>query len=130
MDTAFPGAICAAPANRLAEIAALCVTDPQRKDAHVTATAAAASADTVVTDNVRDFPPWLLARYGLRRMTPDTFCAELFTQQADLVIAAARNHRSSLRRKTYASTEYLDLLATKAGLSVTTGLLAAHIDRV
>ncbi|WP_431267900.1 PIN domain-containing protein [Dankookia sp. P2] len=93
---AFPGAACEPEADRLAAIRALCRSEAQRKDAHVVATALAAEARWIVTDNTGDFPRWLLAPLGLQALRPDAFCAALIGLDPARVLAAAAAHRAGL----------------------------------
>ncbi|WP_170363280.1 RSP_2648 family PIN domain-containing protein [Ruegeria arenilitoris] len=46
---------------------------PDPADTHVLATAVAASADTIITVNAKDFPRNILAEEGLARIDPDSF---------------------------------------------------------
>lgn len=46
---------------------------PDENDIHVLAAAVAASADTVMTLNAKDFPRQTLAEEGLNRLDPDGF---------------------------------------------------------
>lgn len=51
-------------------------TDPG--DRHILAAAVAASADVIVTDNVRHFPPVACDRFGIEVQTPDEFLSYAF----------------------------------------------------
>jgi hypothetical protein len=93
---AFPGAACDPDADGLDAIRALCRSEAQRKDAHVVATALAAEARWIVTDNIGDFPCRLLAPLGLRALRPDAFCAALIACDPARVLAAAAAHRAAL----------------------------------
>ena len=93
---AFPGAACAAGPARVDAVLARCRGAAQRKDAHVVATALAAGARWIVTDNTADFPRWLLQPLGLRALRPDAFCAGLFALDPAGVMAAAQAHRAGL----------------------------------
>jgi predicted nucleic acid-binding protein len=50
---------------------------PDKDDRHVLAAAIAASAELIVTWNVRDFPADALSNHGIRAETPDDFVSEL-----------------------------------------------------
>ncbi len=69
MKGAFPEAL-AAFAHELVE-AVVGIPDPD--DRHVVALAIQARADAIVTENMRDFPPEALARYGLTVLSADEF---------------------------------------------------------
>jgi len=93
---AFPGAACAPDP---AQVEALCArgrSAAQRKDAHVVATALAAGAAWIVTDNTADFPARLLAPLGLRALRPDAFCLSLAERDPARAMAAAAAHRAGL----------------------------------
>ncbi|MFC7472991.1 PIN domain-containing protein [Dankookia sp. GCM10030260] len=96
LDRAFPGATCEPDAARTEAVLALCRSAAQRKDAHVVATALAAEARWIVTDNTADFPRRLLAPLGLRALRPDAFCAELLALDPARALAAAAAHRARL----------------------------------
>ena len=56
---------------------------PDADDWHVLAAAIAGGADRIVTINLDDFPPPVLAEYGIRPIHPDTFLLELFETDLD-----------------------------------------------
>lgn len=127
MERAFPAANCQADPHVLSDITAQCRNESERKDAHVVATAVAARATVIVTDNLPDFPTAILDRYGLAKMKPDKFSQEQFHGHSSLVIAAARTHRESMTRPPYSQGAYLDLLGgPKLGLPGLAGLLFPH----
>ncbi len=70
MQRAFPAANCDADPSIVLAVQAVCRLARQRKDAHVVATAIAAEATVIVTDNLRDFAPDVLAAYNLRKAAP------------------------------------------------------------
>jgi hypothetical protein len=84
----------------------LTLTDPD--DRHVLAAALACVADVIVTFNTSDFPPSALGPFGVVAATPDAFVSQL--RDTGIVVAAAAEHRGSLRRPAMSPTEYLDAL--------------------
>jgi len=128
MRAAFPEATVSPDLADLVEATSACLTDAERKDAHVIATALAAGADILVTDNVRDMAAVLVRlRRGPRLLTPDQFVAELYETDRDAVITGARLHRTSMTRPPYDPAAYLALLAgPRAGLPQTASRLAAN----
>ncbi len=124
MDRAFPLAKYPADPDVLAAIMAKCSTKSQRKDAHVIGTAVAAEATLIVTDNSPDFPMHILDGYGMRKLSPDSFCIELFGLFPEDIIAGARHHRASLRRTSPDVNAYLANLARNGDLSGISALLA------
>ena len=131
MERAFPAANCLADPSILAEVTALCRNDRQRKDAHVIATAATASADMILTHNSQDFPMDILEKHGLTRMKPDAFRQGQLSANPPLVIAAAKAHRQSMKRSPYSQEHYLVLLASeKVGLSGLVELLRPYVSQI
>ncbi|WP_165982547.1 PIN domain-containing protein [Dankookia rubra] len=96
LAAAFPGAACEPGVDLPDAIRARCRSGAQRKDAHVVATALAAGARWIVTDNTADFPRRLLAPLGLQALRPDAFCAALIARDPGRVLAAAAAHRAGL----------------------------------
>jgi len=60
---------------------------PDPGDRHVLAGAIEGKAALLITLNLRDFPRRSLAPHGLRAMSPDDFCMELWLAQRDAVEA-------------------------------------------
>jgi hypothetical protein len=118
METAFPGANFEPDPATLQGISL-----PDMGDVLVVATAIAAQASTIVTYNVSHFPKKILAPLGLRRETPDAFCACLFVELETEVTEGARLHRASMKRPAYGPDEYLAHLAAKLELKRTAQLL-------
>jgi predicted nucleic acid-binding protein len=126
MENAFPGASLVAPESLRAEVLALCRTEAQRHDAHVIATAIAAEATIIVTDNVQDFADEILDRYDMRAMTPDAFCRELYRTRRDEFLAGVRAHRESMRRPLTPDEYVAALTDARFALPKTAALLDAH----
>jgi len=61
---------------------------PDPDDAHVVLAAAAGGADTILTFNLRDFPPATLAPHGVAPRHPDGFLWELLDARTDTHLAA------------------------------------------
>lgn len=127
MQRAFPAANCDADPSIVLAVQAVCRLARQRKDAHVVATAIAAEATVIVTDNLRDFAPDVLAAYKLRKGRPETFCLELVKTRRDETLAGIRNHRASMTRTPLSPEEYLAYLDTEMGLSRLSRVLAAYV---
>jgi hypothetical protein len=73
---------------------------PDPGDRHVLAAAIRGQADVIVTANVRDFPPEVLAPFVLH----------FLTLAPDIVLAAARDHRERLKNPPQTVAEYLAAL--------------------
>lgn len=98
------------------------LTLPDPNDRHVLATALACVADVIVTFNTRDFPAHVLSPFGVTALEPDAFV--LLFRGADVIVAAAAEHRASLRRPPLSAAAYLDGLS-RNGLPATAAFLAA-----
>lgn len=80
MNAAFPSA-SVTPAAGIAEAVA-CHPD----DRHVVATAMAAKAELIVTDNISDFPAQGLNPLGIEAVTPDKFLCDLWDLQPEVLL--------------------------------------------
>lgn len=82
MRAAFPGGEVTEAAARMdATTADL----PDAGDMHVLAAALAGGAALILTANLRDFPPRVLAPYGLRAQSPDDFVMDHWLKAPALV---------------------------------------------
>ena len=69
MNSVFPDALHPLPGRLIEGIAGL----PDQDDRHVVALAIHAHANTIVTENVRDFPADVLAPHNITVLSPDDF---------------------------------------------------------
>jgi len=83
---------------------------PDPDDRHVLAAAIRGQADVIVTMNLRDFPFDSIGSFGIEVQHPDEFVLHLFDLAPGAVVAAAQNHRQSLRNPTRTVAEYLETL--------------------
>lgn len=83
---------------------------PDPDDRHVVAAAIQAKASRILTWNLRDFPVGALQKYGMIRLTPDVFLAELFDLAPHLVVASLANARRNLSRSRVSKHGFLGLL--------------------
>ena len=58
---------------------------PDRNDRHVLASAITGKAEILLTDNLKDFPRVILAKYGIIPRSSDSFLLELFTENPEIV---------------------------------------------
>jgi hypothetical protein len=98
------------------------LTLPDANDRHVLAAALACVADAIITFNTRHFPPEALHPFGVAVEAPDAFVMQLM--DSGIVVAAAADHRASLRRPPLTAAEYLDALR-RNGLPHTAAALPA-----
>lgn len=86
------------------------LTLPDANDRHVLAAAIHCSASVIVTVNLKDFPARVLDALSIRALHPDAFVCELLQQDAQLVVAAMREHRQDLKNPPKTPSEYLATL--------------------
>ena len=79
-------------------------------DRHVAAAGIETRASLIVTWNVRDFPAKELAKYGLRKQTPDALLLDLYAGVPDVVVAATANARRNLTRSGVSASEFIQAL--------------------
>ncbi len=70
---------------------------PDPDDRHVLAATIRASADVIVTFNLKDFPEDALAQYEIEAVHPDDFLIDLLDTSPGAVCAAIKRQRESLR---------------------------------
>jgi hypothetical protein len=99
---------------------------PDPGDRHVLAAAIHGRADVIVTANLRDFPASILAKFGIEAQHPDDFILSLLDLSQSLVVAAARNHRESLKSPSKTIQQYLGTLEDQ-GLAQTVSALREYI---
>lgn len=98
------------------------VTLPDPKDRHVLAAAIRAGADLIVTFNLRDFPQDALKPYGLEAQHPDDFLTFQLDLAPNIVCAAAKRHRASLKNPPKDVDEYLATLEAQGLVQAVSGL--------
>lgn len=98
------------------------LTLPDDGDRHVLAAAIKGDADILVTVNLKHFPAPAVAPYGIEALHPDEFVLRLIERVPARVLAAARDHRQSLKNPPKSVEEYLAALE-KLGLAGTVAAL-------
>ncbi len=88
---------------------------PDRHDRHVLAAAIAGRADVLLTRNLRDFPPRVLARHNILRRDPDGFLLE-FAQGEGANVAAVVAEVQARTERISGRTQPLRPLLKRAGL--------------
>lgn len=81
------------------------------EDRHVTAAAWYAGVSTIVTFNLRDFPPAALAPFGLRAVHPDDFLLALFGASPEVFITVLREQVAARTRPRQTPQDVLTTLA-------------------
>lgn len=80
------------------------------KDRHVLAAAVAGGADTLVTFNMKDFPPRSTAPHQIEVMHPDRFLLGLYGQQPGLVRATIEREIAAFRHPPETVADFLHTL--------------------
>lgn len=83
---------------------------PDANDAHVIVTAIIGRADTIVTQNLRDFPDSTMRELGLEAVHPDIFLVNLIDLDPVRAVNSLKNHRNALTKSKPTADEYLYLL--------------------
>jgi hypothetical protein len=109
----------------------LCVCDglPDSKDAHVVAAALKTRASTIVTDNISDFPPEILAPLNLEVTSADSFIADTISLDLGRAVAAIKKMRVRFE-KPELTPEQLLLTMEARGLTLTADVLRPYIESI
>jgi len=83
---------------------------PDPDDRHVLAAAIAAGAGTILTMNLRDFPPAELAPHGVAAWHPDPFLCALHDADPEVMRASAEAAHANLSRSAPTFGAFLDAL--------------------
>jgi hypothetical protein len=105
MRRALPGADVRGYEHRIAGLVL-----PDAADRHVLAAAIEANASVLLTFNLVDFPPEVLAVHGVVPRHPDDFLCELHASDPEAVDAAVDAARQNLRITTPEMDVYIDTL--------------------
>jgi len=97
------------------------VTLPDPDDRHVLAAAIRAGADIIVTFNLNDFPEKYLMPYGIEAQHRDDFLTFQLDFAPNIVCAAARRHRVSLKNPPKDVDEYLATLEAQGLAQMVSG---------
>ena len=100
---------------------------PDPDDRHVLAAAIRGHADVIVTMNLRDFPSDVIGSLGIEAQHPDEFVLRLLQLAPGSVVAAAQDHRRSLKNPPKTVAEYLSTLE-RQGLARTVSVLREHLS--
>ena len=132
MERAFPVANVIASRDAREEVLAHCTTPPERKDAHVLATALSARAAVIVTDDSFRLTG-VMAKlwHDTAVLSPDAWCLELLDRREDSVFAGAHAHRAGPGEGDLSLEAWLTLLRQPyVGLTRTAERLALQAERL
>lgn len=105
MQAAFPDALVTGHATLAGTLA-----NEFGGDAHVVAAAVTASADVIVTHNVRDFPALSLQPHGVLVQTPDAFLVHQWWRDPEIAARVLVEQSTGTRRPHLPPLELLDKL--------------------
>jgi hypothetical protein len=108
-------------------IPSLALPDPD--DRHVLAAAICCEADIILTFNLKDFPEGAVRPHGIEAQHPDDFLAQQIDVAPDIVCAAAKRHRASLKNPPLSVEGYLASLE-RQGLAQTVLRLREYADLI
>lgn len=100
---------------------------PDPDDRHVLAAAIRASADVIVTFNLRDFPGEQLDRYSIDAQSPDVFVLHLVDLAPAAVAGVLHEQAADLRNPPRTVEELVERLASN-GLSLSMAALRQHLE--
>ncbi len=86
------------------------LTLPDADDRHVLAAGIEAGADAIITWNLADFPKKVVRQHGIEVQTPDQIVCALIEGSIASVLAAMKDHRTSLKNPPKSPAEYLETL--------------------
>lgn len=102
---------------------------PDPDDRHILAAAIVGRCDAIVTQNLKDFPPEVLAPFGIETQHPDDFFCNQLSLAPGLVCSALRKVRARLINPPKTAEEYLAVL-TQQGLVATVAELEQFSDLI
>jgi hypothetical protein len=105
------------------------LTLPDPGDCHVLAAAICCGADVIVTANLKHFPAEALKPYGIDAQHPDEFLTHQLDLAPNIVCAAAKTHRASLKKPPMTADEFLAALE-RQGLPQTVSELRKFADLI
>jgi predicted nucleic acid-binding protein len=85
-----------------------------QKDRHVLAAAVRASAQIIVTDNIRDFPASALDPFNIESQTPDIFLTHLVYLYPDVMVQIVQEQAADYRHPPRTVDDILTRLARRA----------------
>ena len=98
------------------------LTLPDPDDRHVLAAAICCGADLIVTFNLKDFPETALKPFRIEARHPDQFLTDQLDFAPNLVCAAAKRQRASLKKPPMNVEQYLSSLERQGLAQTVSGL--------
>jgi predicted nucleic acid-binding protein len=102
---------------------------PDANDRHVLAAAIVGHADTIVTNNIKDFPVSILASIGITVLHPDEFLHQQLELEPLVVLTAFKVMRARLKNPAYTPERFVDALE-RNGLIQTAAFLGQALQLI
>lgn len=102
---------------------------PDKNDEHVLAAAIKTQAQALVTENLADFPEYVLAPLAIEARSADDFIADTIALEEGRAVAAINRMRLRLARPEVTQEDFLRSLEAH-GLMETASVLAPHIESI
>lgn len=102
---------------------------PDQNDEHVLAAALKTQAQALVTENLADFPAYVLSPLAIEARSADDFIADTIALEEGRAVAAINRMRLRLKRPEYTPENMLRSLEAD-GLLETATVLAPHIESI
>jgi len=106
-----------------------CIELPDPKDCHVLAAAIAGHADSIVTQNLKDFPAAIVGPLGISVLHPDEFLLQQLELEPLVVLPAFKVMRARLKNPTY-TPEYFVHAIERNGLIQTAAFLGQALSLI
>jgi predicted nucleic acid-binding protein len=106
------------------------LTLPDPDDRHVLAAAIRAEADVIVTFNLADFPPEALEKHEIEALHPDELIDRLLDLDSEVVCAAIKLDRQSLKKPPKSVDEYLGDLERQGLLRTVAMLRRLYLEKI
>ncbi|MCF6304757.1 MAG: PIN domain-containing protein [Rhodobacteraceae bacterium] len=100
---------------------------PDKDDAHVIAVAVKTKASIIVTDNIKDFPKYILDALEMEAKSADDFIADTFDLSLSKALSAVKDMRARLKNPDF-TTDSLLIRMEKIGLPQAADILRENQD--
>ncbi len=85
---------------------------PDAGDRHVLAAAIQCGAETIITNNLKDFPRHVLNNFNIEAISPDHFLSDQWNSAPEIVLHSLKKCRERLANPSFTADEYLHSLTT------------------
>ncbi len=100
---------------------------PDKNDEHIIMSAIQTQAQSIVTENIKDFPSDILSEFNMEARTADDFIADTIALDVGKAVAKIKILRSRLQKPEMTPEKYI-LSLESHGLLETVSILSDHIE--